>query len=516
MPIRGTPAKGTEGAMASVFIWHDSVHQDRVGARLVIWRFAFGPEYNDREFCEIALGIFSRHRIESYIFYEVLGDYDVIARFWVPRDAHVDDLEADFDYELNRLGLVAQQYLRVRKVISHWAWRSVDVPTQSSLSLVTAKHAEDLDEYNRRVLERVNINLETSPEIVPQWAEDFIGRHLIREVPLGSSAIRFFIHMDFPTHGFRISEEINSVGEAIDNAMERADQLSFDGEHGSHSLYAGIGSLTNFFVIARSPDQAFYEYARSAVFGIRQKNAIRSYRIRPYTHVAAIRDFMAFREFPALGQLMSSISDLLGQPESSDLELKGTLSVNVDRLLAEDARVPDAAREGDVVKAVCGLLNSSMGNGRLVIGALEFDRYRSKLDQLAARGAVIAELDGSRWVEVSSDGAVESSAPRVILLGLAFEAANGAKFKNEDEMVRHLNSIISTRIKPNPIGSVSISTDVILGKVITLVTVVPSRSHWYFGKGPEGREEFYVRQNAGTKALTPSEITDYQRIFRRG
>ncbi len=517
--------------MHNVYIWHDAVHQQRAGSKLLFWRLSFGPEYDEAEVRATFLRLFENYEIESYVIYEVLGEFDLILRFWMPLGRSADDLEADFDRALRAAGLWSHQFMSVKSIARHWAWEAGEAPTEGALASVNWNQVESIAEYNASVMAHRGTEpmgtsrrrpqaQETSLD-PPDWIESLVRENLIRPINLDQKGIKFFIHLDLPQRPFRTQNELFQVKEDLEQACSEAVAVEYPNGAGTVSLYVGTGSLTNFLIVARAPDGDFYEFVRQLVFGMRKKRSLLSNHIRPYTHVAADRTFREFADFPSLASVHQPLGELLDHPESSVLEFKGTLSVNVDRLLHDGTKESDPKREADVVRAVCGLLNGRRA-GRLVVGALESERYKDRLAELVEKGATIVRRSSTQrdvW-EPADLAIVVSSEARTdyeIVLGVEFETSNGAKFQSWDEFVRHLNDLLSSRIEPNPIGHVGITPERIGSATLANISVIPSRTSWFYAQSQtsKAKDEFLVRENASTKLLTGSTAENYQRAFDR-
>jgi hypothetical protein len=516
-------------------MWHESVHVKRAATKLVFWRFSFGPEYDEARIREEILSIFEENTIRSYVFYEILGEYDVVVRFWLPIDRSLTELERQFDRSLRGEGLKSRQFLRVRRILSHWAWQGCLSPNEEDVAIVDRRHVNQLEQLNTGTLRHFYQDHEASADLAklyanspavddpPAWLDDFLDRGLIRPLDLERRGVRFFIDFDIPSRGFRNPDEFTQAAESINQACALACAKEYTHGKGTFSIYTGEGSFTNFLVIARAPEGDFYDFVRDVIFGIRNAYPIRLLHIRPYTQVSADRTFRLFRESPSIGRSTAkpAVEQLIGEPETSTLEKKGTLSVNVDRLLAGAGDGPDPALETEVLRAICGLLNSgSRSRGQLVIGILEPERYGSRLAALEKVGATLLQrTQGGGW-EVGSAESITGEDPGNIgiVLGVEFEANNGAKAKTTDEYVRRISDLLINRISPNPIGRVVIQPVGLAGRTLISVDVSPGGEEWFYVEGVEGRGKFSfcVRENAGTRTLNGPDVEKFQKAFRRG
>jgi hypothetical protein len=500
----------------------------------MFWRFSVGPDYVEERVNKELIALFGAYEIESYVIYEMLGEFDLLIRFWLPTSVSPEDLDASVDESLRRVGLWSHQYLAVRKVVRHWAWSADVAPTDAAIATVTAAQVSELADYNRDVMvayeaaklaDPLETSLPTNYSDPPAWIWTAEQLNLVRPVALGKKGIRFFLHFDFPQRPFRSQDDFAVISEAIDTACETAvrnsrisDDVGGLVDQGKVSLYAGIGgNWTNFLVVAQAPENEFYLFARDLVFGIRDSRAVHNFHIRPYTHVAADRTFRRFADNPAVQRSTDPIANLLTGPETTRFELKGTLSVNVDKLLSGGGRGIDPGREHDVVKAVCGLLNRST-TGRLVIGALESGRYATRYEGLLAAGAALAILeDNGSWRMLEDVGSFPE-AQIVPLLGVEFEIRNGASFRSVDKFVLHLSNLLSSWIAPNPLGNLVIETESILDRTLTNILTTPGGTRWFYARKEKGGEysAFYVREAAGTREYTGPDADNFRNISPRG
>jgi Putative DNA-binding domain len=173
--------------------------------------------------------------------------------------------------------------------------------------------------------------------------------------------------------------------------------------------------------------------------------------------------------------------------ESVDLEIKGSISLDVDRWFKGDKK--KEKRESlpfeSLVRTVTGFLNASGGN--LVIGVLEAPRYEN----------VAAAANLARHGEY-------------LLLGVEDDFFG----KDWDQYNRFTQDELLARIRPAPAGAFHINKVAIgEGRHLMVITVMPLRHTWYYAIEPStNRFHFYVRLGAETRSLEGSDADFYKQL----
>jgi hypothetical protein len=486
-----------------VYVWHDDVHEAQASARLHFWRFAFAPDF-DREPISAALRkVFAREKIYSYIIYEALGEYDLVARFWVPRTLNAEDLGFKFDTALDGLSLYRHEYTQVQSTLLHWVWQGTDPmhqdrPTADSLAAVSNTRVEQLDAYNRAIMGgRENHEIEE-----PEWLPEFRSAALVRELPLDHHGIRFYVTFDHARRPLR-RQERDVVARQIQAKcaeVEVRTRARLPGESDSLQLsfYAGTGPMTEFLIMARAPDRHFYSFARELVYGLHELELHKSQGMRTYTAVFADRNFSEFVDRP-LSELSAPDETILTRPESESLEFKSTFSVDMRRFLVHDEIESAAFVTDNIVKAVCGLLNAPSG-GQLVIGVLELER---ELERVKDRAEAFEKLKGA-FPTIPPDLATDDGvSTNKVVVGLDIE------FDDWDKFVLRFEQAIKNQLEPNPLPYIDLQELAVQGRRLAVVKCRPA-ALWFYARIKGGNPEFLVRELASTRVYSGSAVDLYK------
>lgn len=487
-----------------VFMWHDRVHQTRETARIQFWRLSFVPQFRRDQIFQGLRDAFGEIGIRSYAIYETLGNFDLLLRLWVPRLVDPEEFEAALHSHLDREGLWDADFMVVSSVDRHWLWEDGAgarlEPSDDDLLEATDQRARDLQALNSLAMAGERDQW-TEMHGRLEWLHQLELANLVRPLDIGRQGIKFFVTFDHPNRPFRRDDrevflerllEISEAAEAL--ARSRRPESS-----AQVSIYQGHGTMTDFLLLARAPDQDFYDFAKDLIFGLRERSGIdRLYRIRPYTHVAASRSFVEYSDLPITrSSPPPSTGDLLG-PESASLEFKATYSVDLNAFLGTGKTARSDVAMAAVIKAICGMLNSPDG-GRVVVGLAEYHRLPQQL--LNPEDLPFPML--SRTNDLANPDAK-------LVTGLDFEiSTRAAPFTDFDGFQRHLETQIRERIRPLSLAFVKTSEFPIAGRTLAVIDVRPSDFWFWFVE--KQRETFYVREFGSTRAYEEREAHLYRR-----
>jgi hypothetical protein len=492
-----------------VYVWNEEVHRSREVARLQFWRLAFAPNFDRRSIFEELRQLAEQVGITSYIAYEAFGNYDLLLRAWVPRTVDPEDVGLRLEKALEPHSLWEYDYFSVQSTDLHWAWQNVGgrpsvpvVPLSDELQLVNNALVDELGAYNDRTMRSKDGSVVEPPD----WVASFESKNLIRELPLDSAGVRFFITFDHPRRLLRRAErelvikqlrdKCTAVVAATHTRLRREEPIQL-------TMYSGTGPMTEFLIIARAPDGDFYRFARDLVFGLHEVGLHRTHHMRTYTYVLADRNFAVFRDLPLADELEVDAS-LLELPESESLEFKASYAMDVRRFIATGEMHESQVIKDNIIKAVCGLLNAPSG-GRLVIGVLEIDRELERLkDPSVVRARIEAAFPIYKSIESGPSAAGEAKA----LTGVDDEFGG-----DWDKFLRALLEALRHAIQPSPLAFVGIEQLKVQGRTLAVVNVRPSDTWFYANVG--GSLLFYVRELAATRAYAGPESDLYRRANPR-
>ncbi|HEX6602717.1 MAG TPA: hypothetical protein VF030_08745, partial [Solirubrobacterales bacterium] len=374
-----------------VLLWHDSIHESRESRQLYYWRLAFAPRYPKEDILKGLSNFYDETNITSYVLYETLGDYDLLLRVWAPRAYNAEELELRLRQNLQGGYLWNLNYLACKTEL-HFSDKGHHPDASAGRPVESAGDAliNEINQYNHaqyRQLLRADEDPVTPPPR-PDGASDLIENGSLRSVPLDTRGIRLFITFDHPRQPFRpetrkwVVRDLKTKCEEIRRSWEGRMEIDGSGEkvavHPPNiSIYAGAGSMTDFLLMARAPHKHFHAFVRQLIHGLRDIGLDEKYEMRPYTHVIADRMFSAFREHRVVGAQVDDMPGLIQKDEDEGLELKATLTTNFRSLIVAGRTDADPLMQDEVVKTVCGFLNSPRG-GALIVGVLEVRRELEK------------------------------------------------------------------------------------------------------------------------------------------
>jgi hypothetical protein len=497
-----------------VFVWHDDVHDASEGARLQFWRFAFVPDYDSPRIFRTLHGVFSEYGITSYVIYEALGEFDIVARLWVPRSLNPEDLALVFESELESFSLYQHQYILVQDVRLHWVWQAAGLaepplkrPEPEDLEMGDNSKVAQLANFNRQMMKLKDLRDSPKEPRQPEWVSDFVAKNLLRSLSLENHGVRFYITFDHPRRPLRRPEREVLAKQILERcrsvAIQTRSRPDVDADSLQLSLYVGSGPMTDFLIMARAPDGHFYDFARELVFGLHELELHRTHGMRTYTSVFADRHFAEFVENPVSKRNKTPASIVL-QPESEVLEFKGSFAWDIQRWLVRDETASSDAVKDGVIKAICGLLNAPQG-GQLVIGVLEMERV---LDRIKDRANAFDKLT-KYFATIPPDLAEDNHDPgNKVLIPITQE------FADWDEFVRALNDTIRSRIDPNPLPYIDIERLEVEGTTLAVITCRVSPM-WFYASTKGNNFEFFVRELAATRAYSGSAVDLYRRANPR-
>jgi hypothetical protein len=483
-------------------LWHDFVHKSQDLTRLYFWRLSFSPSYKREEIFEQLLKVFEEIGIAAYTIYETLGNYDLLARMWVPREFGPEEVEAALEGALKGLTMWNLDYLSCHTA-EHWAEVETHLDTWPEMD---DKAIDAVSDFNRRQFDLGEV-IPRSPEI-----EQLIEGGVLKVVPTDTRGIRFFIVFDHPRQAFNP----RSRRQALSRIKDTCNEILSD--WGSRKLgevappqasyYEGSGEMTEFLVMARAPHTHFHEFIRDIVLGLRGSGLDDIYDIRPYTHVIADRMFYKFAENrpPAARGRIHGLA--IKDDETESLEYKSTFSLNLRKLMETGEQGIDPRMIHSAVRAVCGLINSPK-DGELVLGVhetrRELERTKDKLGYLTKlRDLFDYEVDPKELVD-----------PPNAVIGIDVEIGQERNFRDRDAYLARIKEVLQKSIDPNPWPFLKMEVREKQGRAICIIKVKPGNV-WFYATSLDGKSgEFYVREAGSTRAYSGLESDLYKRANPR-
>jgi hypothetical protein len=176
--------------------------------------------------------------------------------------------------------------------------------------------------------------------------------------------------------------------------------------------------------------------------------------------------------------------------ESETLEFKGTLCIDVKRLIAMGELTRSAGVLHDFLKAIVGMLNRN--GGTIFVGILEGEKF-----------------DDNEYRKLEALGAIRKQ--NRIFLGIAFELK--AVGKTKDEHMRHIAQTLRSRISNDVTSFVSIDVTSAFGVELYRVTIQPYP--YVEGVCLDGKE-YFVRENNETLSKSAPEFIKIRLLSGKG
>jgi hypothetical protein len=518
--LSAVPTSDAAPARREVLLWDDAIHEHHEACLLYFWRLSFGVYY-DRGFILGRLHeLYTHFEIPSYCVYQILGEYDLLLRLWIPRRFIPEEIDTALPEFLAGTSLEQTDFIACH-TREHWAKRAKNgTPDEQAPDVDSV--GEDLiaavNEFNRTQFDRGM----AAPR--PQGTEELIAKDVLSPISLETKGVRMFVlfdrakraganyHDDVLARLMRARKEIEQAWSTIKPPVDDAPWPT--GPH--FSLYSGHGSMSDFLLMIRAPHGEFHEFVTLVISHLRSLGLEKTYQIRPYTYVIADNLFTELREQRvSIGGANITTSTLSGR-ETDTLEFKSTLAVNLRRWRNDGSPTSDDRMKDAVVKSVCGFLNSLEG-GTLIIGVLETEREYVAAEGKSGGAALLGWLAETFGyvADTEADGTVKRPL-RNALLGIEHEYGGDGPYSDADEYEGALRDVLKAHIDPNPLRWLRVGEREIDGKTFAVVTVRPADT-WCYAKISTARDpQFFVREAASTRAATGREAELYRDADPRG
>lgn len=505
-------AQGDEpgGPEWEILLWADEVHEQNESCVLSFWRLSFAPDYDRQAIFDKLDRFYADMDITAHIAYETLGEFDILLRLWIPRRYIPDEIENQLRTRLAEHSLWDVNYMAGR-THTHWAdiageRRPLEAPVAVADSLITS-----INEFNDSQARGTAVTR-------PEGCEPLIARGVLTPIPLRWRGVRVYITFDRP----RRALTPNARADVLAQIKEKCSQVRREwiAQHPVNasddpdktdpqiSIYSGVGTMTDFFVMARAPHGDFHQFIRSLVLGLRTTNLGRVYQMRPYTYVIADRMFSEFSEHRLTVGSAGFTDEMVDANETESLEFKSSFAVNLRRYRSEGVVAADPATMDQAVKAVCGLLNSRDG-GTLVIGVLETQREYEKAGRHAKD--LLEWLRTTFAYDPNPDGAGESRHPLPnAVLGVGFEFGDDGVYQDFDKYQAAIQDTLESHIEPNPWPWLRMAAREARGHEVMVISVRPADT-WCYARLSKSRDlQFFVREAASTRAYSGHEADLYR------
>jgi hypothetical protein len=466
---------------------HHRVHEEWGEQSLHFWFFAFSASYDLEELRNALKGVLAEHRVTAYASYELVGQYDLMLRVWLPY-ARVKAFRVSLRDALSPLSLVLDDLFTVESHVRHWPWASLPnkrgpiIPVNTEL-LSTRPTDGQLEQMNE-------LCVGEGRESLSQDLARFKDGGLLREA-LPGPGIKLVTLVN-PTGTVSNPKRI-ALQKQIARVLDESDPETFS----DCSLYAVDGHAALFLILCRVHSDCFGEL-RAKLFDALQLPLLGEARTTTYPIVSS--EFLPITDAISLGapggdvEDRSTIVDLLGDDESHILEVKATAFAPIDPWLRDGRDLEESPKFFDrgILKSVAAFLNSD--GGTIVVGALEGERYRGLSDGVSKR------LDSF------------PSIGQYVCCGLVDPTFTSGSW---DKFERKVLDLLGSRLTPNASGLVRISREQYHRKSLCVIRVLPSGDAWYYAQTSETQPAaFYIRDGARVLELQATDADEYKKRHR--
>ncbi len=483
------------------FLWHNDLHKAWADERLFFLFLTYEPTYNREAALERIQRFLTEQHILAYQIYEMIGDFDIIVRAWIPARVEREEFrealrEADRTVSIKYL-------LPVADVVHHWPWAKGkrtpigDMYRPDATQLKRGMPLRELEKLSE--LQAATNGSRPSRELkTPRDA-----KLLIR--PEHEEGIRFLILVKLVN-----VDAWESLQKRISTLLNGARSVIRD-----PSVYR-LDDRFRFLILGHVRQQpgAFHAISQRIVGPI--NDYAESASARTYSSffagptLLAHRDRLRLPPAPPKLETKVDVAQLLDQPESQHLEVKGSAFTDL-RVWLEGGKEPCRPAKpisnpankpaNSLVRAVASLLNSDGGN--IVLGAVEHSQFHNY----------------ERYQELPSPGGDE---PLYRLSGLEFDYGEDGDF---DSFARLLRELLEARLDPAPAYRwLKIRPAKLAGKELCVIQIEPP-DEWFWAKVDKrtqgGRKRgrsasrfdwgFVIRMEAKTQQLKEREVEKYKR-----
>jgi hypothetical protein len=286
LDVRGGPQMTT-----SQIQWHHEAHARWGAERLVFWQLGFFPVYR-RDDVHKALDDFCEHYgIRGRTTYEVFGQHDLLARFWLPVRHEPDNANKDLNARLEALHINRCEMFVVAEIVAHWFWND---GTRKPASLDSVKAALDTkpgsqalqvisdltEKFNAGEIDQAALTRNT----LAQWclSQEFLGIRDVRDGIMFAIVVSVEPGLDNTT--------VEALGEQLVLMLCEAEAII------EHSLYRETGSK-RFLILGKVAPADFFAIDTQLIEPIVNKASLSTARhTRSVTYIGSSRRPTSFSE----------------------------------------------------------------------------------------------------------------------------------------------------------------------------------------------------------------------------
>jgi hypothetical protein len=465
------------------FQWHPQIHEVAGEESLHYWFLSFASNFEWERLQGVLKQLIDEHGVISYALYELMGDYDMLLRVWLPSGTAAK-FGSSLQERLAVFSLARAERYNVESVIRHWPFAPRGVGAIKELS-----DGEALPPNGR--IQEVN---ELLAQVKPH--DDKLLATSLRKRLIGPP-----VKNRDEEPGVKIVTLIKPVrGLTPDTKRGLGNQVARVLDEQRHirqrSLYQVEGWDAAFLLTCLAPEDKFFAFRESLIRDLSPLLEATGARTNSYS--CASRDLVMFQDRVAAPDHQQNgtlpepeIPELLSLEESATLEVKGSAFTPLDPWLLNGEGLAESARffQRGVLRAIVAFLNGE--GGTVVIGALEPGRYEKRLHD-------------ERLSNFPRIGAYLCPG----LLDPTFEE------KGWDAYERKIGESIAKNVSPAPSG-LRIRKERFEG-IDFCVIDVPSgrREDWHYLESPKAPSQFLVRQGARIVELNGIEADRYKKKIR--
>lgn len=505
----------TTGQTPEILLWSDEVHEQEEASLLSFWRLSFAPDYQRDQIFESLSKFYDATGITAHIVYETLGEFDLLLRLWIPRKYIPAEIENRLRDCLAGTNLWNVNYIQCTTV-SHWARRPAartGIPQDRAKTDVSNELINSVNAYNDAqvtAFRALDPLLDSPPEIRtpdrPDGVDALVAEGLLLEIPVMTRGVRFYITFDHPRRALSPAE-LTDVIERIDKKCDEVKRVwaarDPNGVEPQISFYSGIGTMTDFLVLARAPYGHFHAFVKDVVLGLRTISLDKLHQMRPYTHVLADEMFSDFQEHRPTVESTNIEQEIASASESETREFKASFALDVRRVWREGRYEKSTIMTDNVIKAVCGLLNSRDG-GVLAIGVLELEREVQKLSD-SDRLLVWAREEFKYKAQPDENGVLPN-----LVMGVKMEYGRGRPYPDSDRYLGAIRDALKDNIQPSPWSWLRQVVRTVSEREVVLISARPADTWCYAKLSKSEQLQFFVREAASTRAYQGLEADLYK------
>ncbi len=340
----------------------------------------------------------------------------------------------------------------------------------------------------------------------PDGADALIAAGMLAPVPLWTKGVRFYITFDHPRRALSpaqvadVEKRIEAKCEEVRRRWARRDP---NGVEPQISFYSGTGTMTDFLVLSRAPYGHFHAFVRDFVLGLWSIGLGDLHQMRPYSQVLADEMFSDFHEHRPTVESTNIDSEVLLGGESETREFKASFALDVRRVWRDGVYDKSPIMTDNVIKAVCGLLNSRDG-GVVAIGVLEVERETQKVKD-AAKLLEWAKAEFAYDAVRDEKGQLPN-----LVLGVQLEYGPGRIYSDLDKYLSAIRDSLKAKIEPSPWSWLRMVARSISGRDVVVISVRPAETWCYATVAKSDQPQFFVREAASTRAYHGLEADLYK------